>query len=67
MEKSIGSEKPAKKRGRPATGRIREDAIEVRVTGQERAAIEAAAVAAGKGVSVWMRDLALAAAGYTAK
>lgn len=64
MEKSGANQEPARKRGRPATGRVREDAIEVRVTAQERAAIEAAAVAAGKGTSVWIRDLALAAAGY---
>jgi len=56
-------EQPAK-RGRPATGRLRKDAIEVTLTDGERAAIEAAAATAGENPGVWIRQLALAAAGY---
>jgi hypothetical protein len=56
-------EQPAK-RGRPATGRLRKDAIEVTLTDAERLAIEAAAATAGEKTGVWIRRLALAAAGY---
>jgi hypothetical protein len=58
-------EQPAK-RGRPATGRLRKDAIEVTLTDAERVAIEAAAATAGEKPGVWIRRLALAAAGYRA-
>ncbi len=54
------------KRGRPATGRLRRNAIEVTLTDAERLAIEAAANAAGEKAGVWIRQLALAAAGYRA-
>lgn len=46
----------------PLSGERKEDQIRVRLTGEEKALIDAAATAAGKPSTVWVRDLALATA-----
>lgn len=50
----------AKKIGRPAlSGEAKGNLLQIRLTDEERASIDRAADAAGKGASTWVRDEAL--------
>jgi len=51
-------------RGRPATGKTRPHRVPLDVSPDELAALQRAAEASGKSYVAWIRDLALAAAGY---
>lgn len=57
--------KDSPKVGRPATGRQRTEQMVVRLTDEERAAIEAAAETAGQPATVWAREQLLQAAHKT--
>ena len=59
------SEAKQARRGRPATGKRRPHRIPLDVSDEERDAMRAAAGPTGKSLVAWIRDLALAAAGYT--
>ncbi len=58
--------KKVETRGRPATGRERDQQMILRLSADERAALDAAADAAGQLTGVWARAQLLAAAGFTA-
>jgi CxxC motif-containing protein (DUF1111 family) len=60
IRKKISKKVPG--RGRPATGRERQVQMILRLSEAERAAIEAAAAAAGQSPGLWARTLLLQAA-----